>query len=283
MGILIPRSEWGAQYSNGEPGVILSEKWNDVWIHHSDTVAPSEDASREQEHVHMRLLESIGQQRFQQGISYTALVFPSGRAYEGHSINRRGTHTYQRNDSSRAICFVGKYNINHPSDAALVTAAEIVREWSTAGHCPAEISGGHRDVFATGCPGDHLYHQIGYMNQMIVEGTMPSAEDVAKAVWNYPLTNPQSKEVATAEVYLTLANLFAQNVGSPKGQEAFFNKLLDMRIEHPYETEVIEGSKRHKSYRLRDYVAYDNANGWVIKAFVEALAKAAGITVKTPW
>lgn len=174
----ITRAEWGAQYSNGEPGVILPMRWQDVWLHHSVTTWLPPDATLEQEIAAVREIERIGQREFDQGMSYTRIIPASGRVFEGHGLDRRGAHTYRRNDSSRAICFIGNYEHDQPTPAQLRSAAAVVREWHASGYCPRPaLSGGHRDVYATACPGKHAYAAIPEINQLATSGEPLNLED----------------------------------------------------------------------------------------------------------
>lgn len=164
MTTLIPRAEWGARRPNGDKP--LSGPAQGVYVHHTVTTQLAPDASVETEKAQMRALESIGFSRFgpTQGISYNVLVFPSGRAYEGVSMNRRGAHTDSRNSIVRSICFVGNYEVNEPTAAALETAAQILAHGKRVGWWTGLILGGHRDIKATSCPGRHVYAQLGAMN-----------------------------------------------------------------------------------------------------------------------
>lgn len=119
----------------------------------------------------MRQVEAIGQSRFGQGISYTFAVMPSGRVYEGTGAGRLGAHTGGRNSRSHAIVLVGNYDSVVPSDAVLNGVAELVRyghgrRWWTN----ARLSGGHRDVKSTGCPGNQAYRLIGEINRRAASG-----------------------------------------------------------------------------------------------------------------
>lgn len=156
MSVIASRASWAPRYGDGF-AVIGTTAWRDVFVHHSVTRVPGgANATVAQEQEHMRLLESIGQNNFGGGISYTVIVFPSGRAYQGHSLDRRGAHTYQRNDSARAICFVGNFEEDTPTNAAINAASNVLAEWRAAG-LPSRVTGGHRDVYQTACPGRNLY------------------------------------------------------------------------------------------------------------------------------
>ena len=152
------RASWGARYPDGD--LTLTGPAVEVWVHHSVTAQLSPGASVAAEAEQMRALESVGQTRFGTGISYNVVIFPSGRAYQGVSWNRRGTHTGGRNSTSRSICFAGNYETNNPTAAQISTAAAIYGagkgRWWTQG---APL-GGHRDVSQTACPGRNLYARL---------------------------------------------------------------------------------------------------------------------------
>jgi hypothetical protein len=152
------RASWGARYPDGD--LTLTGLAVEVFVHHSVTAQLSADASIAAEAEQMRALESVGQSRFGTGISYNVVIFPSGRAYQGVSWNRRGTHTGGRNSTSRSICFAGNYETNQPTAAQISTAAAIYREGKGRWWTQAAPLYGHRDVSQTACPGRYLYARI---------------------------------------------------------------------------------------------------------------------------
>lgn len=165
------RKSWGARYADGD--LTLTGLALEVFAHHSVTTQLSPTASIAAEQEQMRAIESVGQSRFGTGISYNVVVFPSGRAYQGVSWNRRGTHTGGRNSTVRSICFAGNYETNKPTAAQLATAATIYAEgkgkwWKTT--APLR---GHRDVSQTACPGKNIYSQI----PAIKAGRLSTPED----------------------------------------------------------------------------------------------------------
>jgi hypothetical protein len=168
---IISRAEWGAGYDNGfRPAPLPAQE---VWLHHSVTVAPDLVPPFDDDHAAIRTLERIGEQRFGRGISYTFPITPAGLIFEGHSVDRVGAHTGGRNTVSRAICFVGDYERNRPTEAMLDAAAWLLREgrargWWTA----ARLTGGHRDApgASTACPGRHAYALISEINRRAASG-----------------------------------------------------------------------------------------------------------------
>lgn len=199
---IISRAEWGARHDNGGGPAPLPA--SEVWLHHSVTVAPDlvwidadGDNVEDDEERAMRQLEDIGEQRFGRGISYTWAIMPSGRAHEGHSVDRLGAHTGGRNGVARAIVFVGNYQTHQPTRAQIVSAARLLQHAKAKGWIKeARLRGGHRDVLpmtgdsiATTCPGDHAYAVIGEINRLAAGPPITEEDDDVSAqdIWNYPI------------------------------------------------------------------------------------------------
>lgn len=159
---IIQRSAWGARHADGfGPAPLPFRDW---FLHHSVTAVPAPTQAAEAQA--MRQLEQIGQERFQGGISYTFAVMPSGRVYEGHGIGRRGAHTKGHNTTARGIVLVGDYSRMHPTEQQLDAVARVLVWAHRQGLCsPATLTGGHRDVKQTECPGVHAYAAIREINR----------------------------------------------------------------------------------------------------------------------
>ncbi|MBM9432327.1 peptidoglycan recognition protein family protein [Flaviflexus equikiangi] len=184
------RTEWGAKYRDGVADRSAFVGRLDKWAHHTVTAQLSEGATVAQEMAQMRAIEAVGQSRFGAGMSYTFLVFPSGRVYQGVSISRLSYHTGQgRNANSVAICYPGNYETHQPTKSQLDATAELLRygeekKWWTQ----RKIDGGHRDLKATACPGRNYYGKIGAIN-LAAAGTakVPPVSSVK------PTSNPITK------------------------------------------------------------------------------------------
>jgi hypothetical protein len=162
-GPIITRAQWGARYANGFGPAPLPA--TEVWLHHSVTTAPPVNATFEQDAAAVRTLEQIGQSRFGGGISYTWPIAPSGRIFEGHSVNRRGAHTAGHNTVGRAICLIGNYMTVEPSPQQIESVRWLLYEADANGWITVNLlTGGHRDVGQTACPGDRAYARIPQMN-----------------------------------------------------------------------------------------------------------------------
>ncbi len=177
--LIYPRSSWSPRYEDGDLTLIgLAEA---VVIHHTTTHADAETPEAEVEH--MRTLEAIGESRFGQGISYNVLVFPSGRAYQGVSFNRRGTHTGGHNSTVRSICYVGNFESDLPTDQALAKGAALIAEGRNRWWRFNAPVNGHRDYKATACPGRNLYSWVDELE----DGSIWDVDDGAEFVDN-PIT-----------------------------------------------------------------------------------------------
>jgi hypothetical protein len=175
VGIVIPRSVWKPRHDNGFAVIGVGE-WlaagKEIWLHHSVTNPFGSGATLEQDCQHMRDFEQIGENRFGGGISYTWVIMPSGRVFEGHSIDRQGSHTYQRNNRARAICLAGNYDVSALPAVMERSAALLLRELG------ATIDGPHSAVYATACPGKYAAPRIGVINQLASSGAPIGDDDV---------------------------------------------------------------------------------------------------------
>ncbi len=164
--LIIPRSSWNPKWDDGE---IAVGKADDVSIHHSVTFQLPATSTTAMEAAQMRSLEDIGHTRFarsqfpRSGISYNVVVFPSGRAWQGVSFGRRGTHTDGRNSTVRSICFAGNYDIHEPTKQQLATARAIIAAGRGETWAKAAKVFGHRDIKQTACPGRNVYKHLEFL------------------------------------------------------------------------------------------------------------------------
>src|SRR5690606_1036675 len=141
----------------------------EVFIHHTVSALLPRAASTGDERAQMRGLESIGQSRFGTGISYNVIVFPSGRAYQGVSFNRRGTHTGGRNSTVRSISFAGNFVSAAAIDEARATAPAIHVEGKCNGSQNSAPVRGYRGVDQTACPGKNRYARLALFRSGAIE------------------------------------------------------------------------------------------------------------------
>lgn len=171
---LITRSQWGARYGDGVDERPLPT--DEAYLHHSVTLAPNitwvdadSDNVDDDEERAMRAIEDIGVSRFgtAYGFPYTAAFMPRGNAaYLGHAVGQQGAHTYGHNDTAVGFVLVGNYETRAPTDAQMDAVAWTLVEFKRRGWLKtARLTGGHRDVKATACPGQAAYDAIPEINR----------------------------------------------------------------------------------------------------------------------
>jgi hypothetical protein len=125
----------------------------------------------------MRSIERIHKRQGWPTVGYTVIVARSGRAFVGFETTRdpwlstRGVHTIHQNHKSLAIALMGNYmnlHITPAQDDAILDLFRHFRE--TKGNV---AMGGHRDVYATACPGINAYNQIPDINRRVVFPDVP--------------------------------------------------------------------------------------------------------------
>lgn len=207
------RASWGARYRAGFANISANQPFAACWTHHSVTAHLSPNATVAQEKAQMRILENIGQQRFSGGISYTYVIFPSGRIYMGTGASRRGAHTGGHNSTSIAVCFAGNYETNKPSAASERAYARLLQGLRSAGVLrQARTSGGHKDAPGNAwnaCPGRHLHARLGAINRLAAGNLSAPAPTPAapstplegevmtspREIWSYANTDLDSRQV----------------------------------------------------------------------------------------
>jgi hypothetical protein len=171
---IIRREAWGARQDyTSTRRVNRPARW--LFLHISVTGVPAQTFSAEASAI--RVIESIGQQRFGIGCSYNAFSCQSGRLYEGQPLTRRGAHTVNDegnplfpdgslNYDARALCIpqnVGDAVTDDQIDSAAKWGAAVIRAGEAV---PGAKWYGHRDVAAKSCPGDKGYARLAELNTL---------------------------------------------------------------------------------------------------------------------
>lgn len=179
------RRGWGADEKLRDKGFVYTKKIKAAFVHHSDTgnnyrcsQAPSVIRGIYRYHV-----KSMGWR----DLGYNFLVDKCGNIYEGRAggVSKPvlGAHTLGFNSNSMGIAVLGTYSSKKPSSAALKAIARLTA-WKVGlyGVNPRgktylksgggnlypkgrkvrlNVISGHRDGFATNCPGKKLYAKLG--------------------------------------------------------------------------------------------------------------------------
>ena len=182
---IISRKTWGARYRNG----VGTRKTGrlEKYLHHTVTAHLSESATPAQERAQMRVLETIGQQRFGGGISYNIVVFPSGRVYEGASVNRIAYHSGGgRNTRGVGVVLAGNFEANKLGTKAFNSIVWVLQEGVRRGWWgdPA-LTSYHKQFRSTACPGRYAISRFDELNRagrgQAVKATAPAPAKPSKS------------------------------------------------------------------------------------------------------
>ena len=157
---IIPYAEWCEIPFNRQPSRIALTQ-PAVWLHHGASGTSSIRTAR----AYARYHNSKGWA----GIGYSWLV-AEGKVLEGRGPGKAGAHTSGHNTRSYGICMVGNYDRYPPSDADIDALVWLLEHGHRAGwFAEPKLSGGHRDVGTTACPGASLYNLIPTINHKVGE------------------------------------------------------------------------------------------------------------------
>jgi uncharacterized protein with LGFP repeats len=182
---IVSRSSWGADESLREPGFLYTNSVKVAFVHHtasgnnySCSQAPSVIRSIYRYHVVTNGWRDIG---------YNFLVDKCGNIYEGRAggVDKPvvGAHTLGFNSDSMGVAVIGTFDTSAPS-AEVLDGVAALSAWKLGlygvdprGRTYLESAGGnlypkgvkarlnvisgHRDGYATDCPGAQLYGKLG--------------------------------------------------------------------------------------------------------------------------
>lgn len=158
---IIPRCIWGAAPPQ-VPLITLSPPLQYLYIHHTEI--PSKPCLNLQTcSKNMRAMQHFHQkERGWYDLGYSFVVGSDGYIYEGRGWMWAGAHTKGRNSVGYGVAFIGSYSTHLPYhyDMELVRH-HLVKCGVSNGFLQENYTIlGHRQVVATGCPGDSLYSEI---------------------------------------------------------------------------------------------------------------------------
>lgn len=155
---LTSRDQWGARPPRSASTMRLPAP--DVWLHHTAGNEPDgPEGIRRVQNFHM-------DSRGYHDIAYSFVVDRQGAVYVGRGAGIAGAHTRGHNSTSHAICVLGNYDRDTVPTAVVEAVAGLLRHGHRQGWWSvAELTGGHRDVGSTSCPGNNLYRAIDDINR----------------------------------------------------------------------------------------------------------------------
>lgn len=182
---IVTRAGWGADEKIRETGHVYSKTVKVAFIHHTVTgnnyscsQAPSVLRSIYRYHV-----KSLGWRDY----GYNFTIDKCGKIYEGRSggVTKavRGAHTLGFNTNSMGVAVLGTFTSKKPSAKAVKAVAKLTawklglfkrnprgtthlvsgggNKYKKGANVKLHVIAGHRDGFATECPGKRLYKKLG--------------------------------------------------------------------------------------------------------------------------
>jgi hypothetical protein len=150
MTTIISRATWGAKPWNGTPDTVPLSRRTEFFVHYDGghPVARTGFAI-------MRAIEAVHIGKGWSGVGYTFVVDQAGNIYEGRGWNLQGAHCPEHNISGIGVQ-IAIGGDQEPSAKALAACRWLYEEaCRKTGRTLAKR--GHKDGFATACPGTKLY------------------------------------------------------------------------------------------------------------------------------
>ena len=193
---LITRAQWGARPATR--WAALSTPVPEVWVHHGAGSSADPVAQwRNYQRFHM---DANGWS----DIAYNYGIGLGGEVLEGRGADRKGGGTGDPEDSrSYSVCFVGNFEIERPTKAALDACAELLRWLIAEGKLRPDFTiHGDRDTNQTACPGRHLYERLSDIRALaLTDGDgMPTLDDLDRLRIRFNRREPDA--VKTVQDYL---------------------------------------------------------------------------------
>jgi len=156
---LVTRAQWGARdYRLPGGATLYSGSRRGVKLHYLGT--PYTDRAHTQCAAYVRQIQA--QHMDGNGwsdIGYSFVVCTHGYVYEGRGLRRRNSangNTTLNNETYAVLLMVGSSGLTEPTDEQLHGARDAIDYCRSEGPAGAWL-GGHRDGYATSCPGDAVY------------------------------------------------------------------------------------------------------------------------------
>lgn len=216
---IVSRSEWGAtDWQTGTSKVSLSDR-SEFFVHyhggeprHSRGVA----VPREVEAIHLGNGWS--------GVGYNFLVDLDGVAYEGRGWNLQGAHCPGHNVSGFGV-YVAIGGDQKPTPETLATVRALYDEACRRTGRDLAMKG-HRDGYATACPGPHLYE---WVRDGMPAGDAPARGGGAQSV--KPKRRPKARKrpgAAAPRYPLPRGSYFGPKSGPVESVSGYYSHRSDL-------------------------------------------------------
>lgn len=156
---ILPRAQWNADTAVRSRLTPASVPFTRITVHHSakysSEIGPLSSGNvaetiHDIQKVHVRD-EGYGD------IGYHFLIDPTGRVWQGRSLEWQGAHANGANNVGNiGICLLGDFNHERPDPRALVALEALTDALCERHHIARSRVYGHRQLRSTECPGDAL-------------------------------------------------------------------------------------------------------------------------------
>lgn len=170
---IVTRSVWGARAPRSTHVIDLPTPR--LWIHHTAGSERGAEGMRSIQRYHM---DTKGWN----DIAYSFVVDRDGTIYEGRGVAIAGGHTEGDNSRSHAICAMGNYDVDRPTDELLASIVALARhgkdeEWWVP------TCRGHREApgASTACPGQYLFAALPAIRAAVNSSQPQEADDMTEA------------------------------------------------------------------------------------------------------
>lgn len=150
-----------------DPRTQFIEKPTNIVIHHGDCDITWTEKNIRELHTRVNKWDDIGY--------HAVILYPFKGALPEYLIRRgrdeqwQGAHCLGFNHASLGVCLIGKWEVLQPHPMQLEALTLVLKEWMQKYNITKERIWGHRDKFATVCPGDFLYDWLTGFKDSLVE------------------------------------------------------------------------------------------------------------------
>lgn len=233
--IYLSRAQWGAHPSTSGHTVPQAQ-FNRLVIHH--TVMPF--TAGDDIIGYMRRLQDV-RPDLGDDVPYSFVVFPTKNdldfvVAEGRGWFRTGAHTVGYNSSAYGVALPGNFQDAQPTVGQLMGIRWVGSKLFNPAYALPTL--GHRDVYRTACPGDHMYQymdriQPSFITEEVEEPVAITAEDIeaiAIAVWN--------QKIETARGVFPARAVAGWTKDEVTEQQNLVKRIVDAIVPHLVSAEV---------------------------------------------
>ena len=185
---LVSRSQWGARaYRTPNGATPYSRARRGVKLHYLGTAYSDRTHDRCDDYVRQIQAQHMDGNGWSD-IGYSFAVCTHGYVYEGRGLKRRNSangNTTLNDQDYAIVLLVGSSGLTKPTDEQLDGARDAIEYCRKEGPAGTWL-GGHRDGYATSCPGDPIYAWVKAgaprPTAQQEDDDMPTAAEIAEAV-----------------------------------------------------------------------------------------------------